>query len=156
MDMFDVSFTPLKNTTLNMNNEVFSVTGFVVTMKRSPTPFYINVYLPTGLLTIASLIGFIIPVGAEEGRRMGLLVTVFLMLVNISSTERNRGPAVRIFDEIFLKNVTLIVQSDKNDDLHGHMDAPLHSSGLLFYAGVCSGPSSRIQREGGRQMEEQD
>ena len=95
MDMFDVSFNPLKNTTLGVNNEVYSLTGFVVTMKRSPIPFYINIYLPTGLLTIASLIGFTIPVGAEEGRRMTLLVTVFLMLVNISSTERNRGPAVR-------------------------------------------------------------
>ena len=40
MDMFDVSFNPLKNTTLNVNNEVYSLTGFVVTMKRSPIPFY--------------------------------------------------------------------------------------------------------------------
>lgn len=107
MDMFDVSFTPLKNTTLNVKTEEFSLTGFVVTMKRSPTPFYINIYLPTGLLTIASLISFVIPVGAEEGRRMALLVTVFLMLVNISSTERNRGPAVRIFEVIVFKNKTL-------------------------------------------------
>ena len=109
MDMFDVSFTPLKNTTQILNTEEYSLTGFVVTMKRSPTPFYINIYLPTGLLTIASLIGFIIPVGAEEGRRMALLVTVFLMLVNISSTERNRGPAVRNFDAIFMWHLNKII-----------------------------------------------
>ena len=101
MDMFDVSFALLKNKTYISKvkthlNEEFSLTGFDVTMKRSPSPFYINVYLPTGLLTLTSLIGFIIPVTTEEGRRMALLVTVFLMLVNISSTERNRGPDVRI------------------------------------------------------------
>ena len=102
MDMFDVSFSLLKNTTFTSNikthmNEEFSLTGFDVAMKRSPTPFYMNTYLPTGLLTLTTLIGFIIPVKAEEGRRMALLVTVFLMLVNISSTERNRGPVVRHF-----------------------------------------------------------
>ena len=100
MDMFDVSFALLKKKTFTSKiktymNEEFSLTGFAVTMKRSPSPFYINVYLPTGLLTLTSLIGFIIPVKTEEGRRMALLVTVYLMLVNISSTERNRGPAVR-------------------------------------------------------------
>ena len=102
MDMFDVSFALLKNTAFTSKiktymNEEFSLTGFDVTLKRSATPFYINIYLPTGLLTLTSLIGFIIPVNTEEGRRMALLVTVFLMLVNISSTERNRGPEVRIF-----------------------------------------------------------
>ena len=102
MDMFDVSFSLLKNATFTSEikthmNEEFSLTGFDVTMKRSPSPFFINVYLPTGLLTLTSLIGFIIPVKAEEGRRMALLVTVFLMLVNISSTERNRGPEVILF-----------------------------------------------------------
>ena len=102
MDMFDVSFALLKNTIYRSEmkttlNEEFSLTGFDVAMKRSPTPFYMNTYLPTGLLTLTTLIGFIIPVKAEEGRRMALLVTVFLMLVNISSTERNRGPVVRHF-----------------------------------------------------------
>ena len=53
-----------------------------------------NTYLPTLLLTLASFIGFVIPVAIVPGR-MALLVTIFLMLVNISSTERNRGPVVR-------------------------------------------------------------
>ena len=52
-----------------------------------------NIYLPTSLLTTASFIGFLIPVDKVPGR-MALLVTIFLMLVNISSTERNEGPVV--------------------------------------------------------------
>ena len=40
------------------------------------------------------------PVDKIPGR-MALLVTTFLMLVNISSTERNKGPVVRRENEIF-------------------------------------------------------
>ena len=74
-------------------NETFSRSGFNLVMERSPTPFFMNVYLPTGLLTLSSFIGFLIPADMVPGR-MALLVTTFLMLVNISSTERNRGPVV--------------------------------------------------------------
>ena len=75
-------------------NETFSRSGFNLILERSPTPFFMNIYLPTALLTISSFIGFLIPVEVVPGR-MALLVTTFLMLVNISSTERNRGPVVR-------------------------------------------------------------
>ena len=70
------------------------MSGFALELKRTPTPFLINTYLPTGLLTIISFIGFVIPVDLVPGR-MALLVTIFLMLVNMSNTERNRGPKVR-------------------------------------------------------------
>ena len=75
-------------------NENFSTSGFTIILERSPTRFFLNIYLPTFLLTIASFIGFLIPVEMVPGR-MALLVTIFLMLVNISSTEQNRGPVVR-------------------------------------------------------------
>ena len=93
--MFDVTFADLSDKKfVTHSKEEFSLTGFIVRMKRSPTPYFTNVYLPTALLSITSYIGFFIPVDMEEGRRITLLVTVFLMLVNISSTERNRGPEV--------------------------------------------------------------
>ena len=95
MDMFDIEFNELSDTTyLTKTNEEFSLTGFSIIIMRSPSPYYMNVFLPSGVLTITSLIGFLIPPELVPGR-MGLLVTIFLMLVNISSTERNRGPAVR-------------------------------------------------------------
>lgn len=75
-------------------NETYSLSGFTLILQRSPTPFFMNTYLPTFLLTMSSFIGFLIPVDAVPGR-MALLVTTFLMLVNISSTEKNRGPEVR-------------------------------------------------------------
>ena len=94
-EKFDLSLEMSKSITLidEDTNETFSKSGFTVILERSPTRFYINIYLPTFLLTIASFIGFLIPVDMVPGR-MALLVTIFLMLVNISNTEQNRGPIV--------------------------------------------------------------
>ena len=74
-------------------NENFSLSGFTAILERSPNPYLINTYLPTGLLTMASFIGFLIPVEMVPGR-MALLVTIFLMLVNIKGTEKRTGPVV--------------------------------------------------------------
>lgn len=41
---------------------------------------------------VASYFSFIIPRDKSVAGRMGLLVTVFLTLANISSSERNRAP----------------------------------------------------------------
>ena len=71
-----------------------SLSGFALELKRNPIPYLTNTYLPTTLLTLISFIGFVIPVDIVPGR-MALLVTIFLMLVNMSSTERIRGPEVR-------------------------------------------------------------
>ena len=99
MEMFDISYTTMNDviytTRKNARKEEFSIGGLNIIIKRSPTPYYMNVYIPTGLLTICSFIGFLFPIGSEEGRRTAWLVTTFLMLVTISGTERNNGPAVR-------------------------------------------------------------
>ena len=94
-EKFDLFLVPLyKNwhfsTTRGENK---SLTGFTAVLERSLVPFLMNTYLPTALLTIASFIGFLIPVDMVPGR-MALLVTIFLMLVNIRSTEQRTGPAV--------------------------------------------------------------
>ena len=96
-EQFDLTLEELNTTTFfdRDTNENFSTSGFTIIMERSPARFYVNIYLPTFLLTIASFIGFLIPVEMVPGR-MALLVTIFLMLVNISSTEQNRGPIVRL------------------------------------------------------------
>ena len=75
-------------------NETFSQAGFNLILDRNPTKFLANVYVPTILLTLSSFIGFLIPVGAEEGRRMALLVTIFLMLVTLSGTVQEKAPIV--------------------------------------------------------------
>ena len=79
-------------------NETFSQTGFNLILVRSPIKFLMNIYIPTFLLTMASFIGFLIPVELVPGR-MALLVTIFLMLVNVSTTEQNKGPIVSLNDQ---------------------------------------------------------
>ena len=69
-------------------NETFALAGFSVAFKRARGPFVLNVFLPTGMLTFISFIGFLIPVDIVVPGRMALLVTIFLMLVNISAQER--------------------------------------------------------------------
>ena len=89
---FEISFEPLLDKQYLMGEDR-SAAGFTVKLARTPYPFFTNTFLPTGLLTIISFIGFVIPVDLVPGR-MALLVTIFLMLVNINTTERNRGPIV--------------------------------------------------------------
>ena len=92
---FDVLVNELTNDHIyfDVTNETFSRSGFTLILARSPTPFFMNTYVPTALLTLSSFIGFLVPVDLVPGR-MALLVTTFLMLVNISSTEKDRGPEV--------------------------------------------------------------
>ena len=91
-----VRFDKLKNKTigfqtLGYNN--YSNAGFEIRLNRRSTPILINTYLPCMMLLLISFIGFFIPVAMIPGR-MALLVTIFLMLVNISSSEKANGPNV--------------------------------------------------------------
>ena len=108
-EKFDLSLEKLNSGTYfnRDTNETFSTSGFTIILERSPARFFVNIYLPTFLLTIASFIGFLIPVEMVPGR-MALLVTIFLMLVNVSSTEQNRGPVVRTILMTF-QSATLLI-----------------------------------------------
>jgi hypothetical protein len=55
--------------------------------------YAISIYVPTTAMVIVSFISFIVPVEMVPGR-MTLLVTIFLMLVNIGNSERSRLPMV--------------------------------------------------------------
>ena len=57
-EMFDLTFKDL----VEHNISGLSVTGFEVSMARVATPFFINTYVPSGVLTVISFIGFVIPV----------------------------------------------------------------------------------------------
>jgi hypothetical protein len=54
----------------------------------------VNIYVPTAAMVIVSFISFMVPVEIVPGR-MALLITIFLMLVNIGNSERSRSPIVR-------------------------------------------------------------
>ena len=102
-EKFDIILGPLiQSWYISTNNHHnVSLSGFTITLKRSPTPYLTNTYLPTSLLALGSLIGFLIPVEMVPGR-MALLVTIFLTLENIRSTEKRTGPTVST-GEIFFK-----------------------------------------------------
>merc|ERR1712147_10039 len=60
----------------------FSLAGFEMTLERHFTSYIITYYLPSGLFVVVSWISFLIPPDIVPGR-MALLITLFLVLVNI-------------------------------------------------------------------------
>ena len=128
-ERFDLNLQPLSQNWYfsEDRNENFSLCGFTAVLKRSPNPYLMNTYLPTGLVTLASFIGFLIPVDMVPGR-MALLVTTFLMLVNIGGTEQRTGPEVSQLT--FVMDISLLKRRyfpDKKSNSHGHLAAPMHA-----------------------------
>ena len=101
---YEVEFQDLdRNSSVSENTELrYSITGFKMELRRSLKPFVINIYMPTALLVMVSFIGFLIPAEMIPGR-MALIVTTFLMLINIENTHRDEGPKVRAQDT-FMNN----------------------------------------------------
>ena len=58
------------------------------------------------MLLLISFIGFFIPVQMVPGR-MALLVTIFLMLVNITTSLKATGP--RVLNQIYNSGRTIII-----------------------------------------------
>ncbi|XP_040566996.1 glycine receptor subunit alphaZ1 [Lepeophtheirus salmonis] len=69
----------------------FSLAGFELVLHRYVSTYIITYYLPSGLFVIVSWISFLIPMDVIPGR-MGLLVMLFLVLVNIFNTVTTNTP----------------------------------------------------------------
>jgi len=69
----------------------FSLAGFEMVLQRYVSTYIITYYLPSGLFVIVSWISFLIPMDVIPGR-MALLVTLFLVLVNIFNTVTTNTP----------------------------------------------------------------
>ena len=65
-----------------VSGRFWATCGFNVVLKRQRTQIFVQVYLTSTLLVIASWASFIIEPNVVPGR-MGLLVTIFLVLINI-------------------------------------------------------------------------
>jgi len=63
----------------------YSLAGFEMILRRHFSHYVINYYLPSGLFVVVSWISFLVPADVIPGR-MALLVTLFLVLVNIFNT----------------------------------------------------------------------
>ena len=77
-----------------------SVAGFQFRIDRLRTLIFVRTFLPCKMFLIISFIAFFIPVHMIPGR-MALLVTIFLMLVNIGNSEKTDGPNVNYKFHIF-------------------------------------------------------
>ena len=121
---FEVTFDSLVNETIVFKTfyNKHSVAGFKIRLKRRSHPILINTYLPCMMLLLISFIGFFIPVEMIPGR-MALLVTIFLMLVNISSSEKTDGPNV-----IDINKIPNDSSDDATDTTHYRTTKTLRSS----------------------------
>ena len=69
----------------------YSVTGFEMVLTRRMSHYMITYYLPSSLFVVVSWTSFLIPSEDIQGR-MALLVTLFLVLVNIFNTVTTNTP----------------------------------------------------------------
>ena len=70
---------------------MISLAGFEMVLKRHVSHYIITYYLPSGLFVVVSWISFLVPPDVIPGR-MALLVTLFLVLVNIFNNVTTNTP----------------------------------------------------------------
>ena len=76
-------------------NISYSRTGFRIGLSRRLFPFLLAFFLPSFLLTSISFISFFIDPEVVPGR-MALLITLVLMLINLSNSARSHAPQVHL------------------------------------------------------------
>ena len=70
-----------------------SVAGFELVLARKMTFYVITYYLPSALFVVVSWISFLVNPECVPGR-MSLLITIFLVLINIFNTIQTNSPQV--------------------------------------------------------------
>ena len=88
---------------LGMN---YSVAGFEMVLTRKISFYVVTYYLPSGLFVVVSWISFLVNPEVIPGR-MTLLVTIFLVLINIFNTIQTNSPKVRGVDMVLIRNTGL-------------------------------------------------
>ncbi len=91
---YSITISPLnpEDTILDYGNlGNYSLAGFEMVLHRYVSTYIITYYLPSGLFVVVSWISFLIPMDVIPGR-MALLVTLFLVLVNIFNSVTTNTP----------------------------------------------------------------
>ncbi|XP_059083258.1 glutamate-gated chloride channel alpha-like [Tigriopus californicus] len=73
------------------NGSVQSQTGFQIHLERKMSTYIFNYYLPSGLFVIVSWMSYVIPPDSIPAR-ITLIITTFLVLVNIATTAFSKFP----------------------------------------------------------------
>lgn len=76
------------------DEEIYSVFGIKVRMQRVFQPYLLRSYLPSAIFVVVSWVSFMIDPAVVPGR-MALLVTLLLMLINISNTLSQSSPMAK-------------------------------------------------------------
>ena len=87
-NLFRITLSDLLSLSISGN---YSVTGFELKLTRKMAFYIITYYFPTGMFVIVSWISFLVPPESVPGR-MTILVTVFLVLVNIFNSITSNIP----------------------------------------------------------------
>jgi len=76
---------------LELPSGIYAACGFQVRLQRKQMQFLVQVYLPSFMFVIVSWVSFLIKPEVVPGR-MALLVTLFLVLINIFNSVRENAP----------------------------------------------------------------
>jgi len=88
IDLHSLTEEQMQYTALSMN---YSVAGFQLILARKMSFYIVTYYLPSGLFVVVSWISFLVNPEVIPGR-MALLITIFLVLINIFNTIQTNSP----------------------------------------------------------------
>lgn len=88
-----IEFEPLpdRDKSVFLPSGTYAACGFQVKLVRKTMQYLVQVYLPSGMFVLVSWVSFLIKPEVVPGR-MALLVTLFLVLINIFNSVRERAP----------------------------------------------------------------
>merc|ERR1719411_1243575 len=89
--LIQIEELPSNFKTVRLPSGVYSAAGFQVKLQRKQMQFLVQVYLPSCMFVVVSWVSFLIKPEVVPGR-MAMLVTLFLVLINIFNSVRERAP----------------------------------------------------------------
>jgi len=144
---YKVEVTPLEeNDTMLLYGDMgnYSIGGFQFKFKRHMGKYVWNYHFPSGLFVVVSWVSFLINPTVVPGR-MGLLVTLFLVLTNMFNSINASSPIVEgmtsigiwllscimfVFGAVSEYAVILFLKRKMEDRTHCHNGSALHASTL--------------------------
>ena len=87
----NITDIPQNMTIMEVSNQTWATCGFKIDLMREKGQIFLQVYLTSSMLVALAWVSFIVPPDVVPGR-MGLLVTVFLMLITIFVSVKRDAP----------------------------------------------------------------
>ena len=88
---FDIDIKKYANQTFKIENKTLAVSGFVFYINRKSATYQWTYFIPCSLMVVLSWMSFLIKPDVVPGR-VGLLLTLLLMVINLSNTVSRTSP----------------------------------------------------------------